>query len=57
MIKAKVMAHEKNQELLNALSSCAAECNHCAIACLEEQDVKMLARCVKLDIDWQTFAS
>jgi hypothetical protein len=45
------MAHEKNQELLNALNNCAAECNHCAIACLEEQDVRMLARCIKLDID------
>jgi hypothetical protein len=45
------MAHEKNQELMNALNNCAAECNHCATACLDEQDVKMLARCIKLDID------
>lgn len=29
----------------------AAECNHCATACLEEQDVAMLAKCIKLDID------
>lgn len=45
------MAHQKNQELMNALNNCAAECNHCATACLDEQDVKMLARCIKLDID------
>lgn len=45
------MAHEQNKQLLDALSNCAAECNHCATACLDEQDVKMLARCIKLDID------
>jgi hypothetical protein len=45
------MAHERNQTLMTALNDCAAECNHCATACLEEQDIKMLARCIKLDID------
>lgn len=45
------MAHEQNKSLLEALNNCAAECNHCATACLEEDDVKMLARCIKLDID------
>jgi len=45
------MAHEKNQSLIDALYTCASECNHCATACLEEQDVKMLARCIKLDLD------
>lgn len=45
------MAHRENKELLNALTNCAAECNHCATACLDEQDVKMLANCIKLDID------
>jgi hypothetical protein len=45
------MAYEKNQSLMAALNDCAAECNHCATACLDEQDVKMLARCIKLDID------
>lgn len=45
------MTHEKNQSLLEALNNCAAACNHCATACLDEQDVKMLARCIKLDFD------
>jgi len=45
------MSHEQNQGLIEALAKCAAECNHCATACLDEQDVKMLARCIKLDID------
>ncbi|HUS02129.1 MAG TPA: four-helix bundle copper-binding protein [Chitinophagaceae bacterium] len=45
------MAHEQNKRLLDALNDCSAECNHCATACLDEQDVKMLTRCIKLDID------
>lgn len=45
------MAHEHHHRLLEALQQCAAECNHCTTACLEEQDVKMMARCIKLDID------
>jgi hypothetical protein len=45
------MNHDQNQGLIDALAKCGAECNHCAIACLDEQDVKILARCIKLDID------
>ncbi|MES2330729.1 MAG: four-helix bundle copper-binding protein [Bacteroidota bacterium] len=45
------MSHKQNQELLDQLNNCAALCNHCATACLEEDDVKMMARCIKLDTD------
>lgn len=45
------MSHEQNTALLKALSDCAAECNHCFTACLEEENVKMMARCIKLDRD------
>ena len=45
------MSHEQNQGLIDALAKCAAKCSHCATGCLDEQDVKMLARCIKLDID------
>ena len=45
------MSHEKNKELISMLNECAAECNHCTSACLDEQDVKMLAKCIKLEID------
>ncbi|MET0637524.1 MAG: four-helix bundle copper-binding protein [Chitinophagaceae bacterium] len=45
------MAQHKNKPLLDALNNCAAECNSCAISCLDENDVKMLVKCVKLDID------
>ena len=42
---------ELNSKLLNALSACADACNMCSTACLEEQDVKMMAACIKLDMD------
>ncbi|QTM98766.1 four-helix bundle copper-binding protein [Sediminibacillus dalangtanensis] len=43
------MAHEKYQELLNTLHDCMVQCNHCYDACLEEDDVKMMAPCIRLD--------
>ncbi len=45
------MSHENHKELIRTLNECAVECNHCTSACLEEQDVKMLAKCIKLEID------
>ena len=45
------MAHEHHPQLIAALNNCAAECNHCFTACLDEHDVKMLAKCIKLDRD------
>ena len=43
--------HAQNQSLLDALNACIASCEHCATACLSEQDVKMMARCIQLDRD------
>jgi hypothetical protein len=45
------MNFEQNKSLIRTLSECAAVCNHCASACLEEPDIKMLKDCIKLDID------
>lgn len=45
------MSHQQHKALLDALNNCIAECNHCTTACLDEQDVNMLAKCIKLDID------
>ncbi|MEO7531605.1 MAG: four-helix bundle copper-binding protein [Sediminibacterium sp.] len=45
------MGHEKQQSMIDAMNDCATECNHCISACLEEQDVASLARCIKLNID------
>lgn len=43
--------HAQNQSLLDALNACIAACEHCATACLKEEDVKMMARCISLDRD------
>lgn len=45
------MAHQQYSSCIEACMQCAVECNHCAAACLQEQDVKMMARCIALDID------
>lgn len=38
-----------NQQLINKLSACIAECLHCADACLDESDVKKMVPCIRLD--------
>jgi hypothetical protein len=43
--------HTQNQALLDALNACIASCEHCATACLQEEDVKMMVRCISLDRD------
>lgn len=45
------MPHQSMQSCIEACNDCAIACNHCASACLAEFDVKMLARCIALDID------
>lgn len=39
------------QSCIDACLDCAVECQHCATACLNENDVKMLARCIQLDLE------
>lgn len=36
---------------IEACNACADACDRCASACLGEEDVKMMARCIALDID------
>ena len=45
------MSHEKSIVLIEALTRCAFECSHCAMACLDEDDIKTLGQCIKLDLD------
>ncbi len=45
------MSHETYAACIEACNACAAACNHCAASCLAEQDVKMMAKCIALDID------
>ncbi len=41
--------HEQNVSLIQTLKDCSVECNHCYSACLQEEDVKMMVKCIKLD--------
>ena len=50
-INSQFMAHEKYASCIEACQDCAAECEHCATACLQEDDVKMMERCIRLDRD------
>ena len=45
------MASPSLQACIDACDACAAACNHCAVSCLREDDVRMMARCVALDLD------
>ena len=37
--------------LIPVLAECAGLCYQCAVACLGEDDIKGLSKCIKLDID------
>ena len=41
--------HKEHHEIIRQLNDCAIECNHCFNACLNEEDVTMLARCIELE--------
>lgn len=39
------------QSCIDACNACANACDHCAASCLQEEDVKMMARCIATDMD------
>ncbi len=41
----------QNKELLQTLARCAAACEMCSDACLDEDNVKKMVRCIRLDRD------
>ena len=45
------MTTNQFQSCIEACYACAATCDTCASACLKEEDVKMMAGCIALDID------
>ncbi|MES2386926.1 MAG: four-helix bundle copper-binding protein [Bacteroidota bacterium] len=40
-----------NAELHTALINCARACEYCATCCLDEDDLAMLAECIRVDRD------
>lgn len=45
------MSHQEFQKCIDACVVCAITCNHCATSCLKEDNVKMMARCIQLDLE------
>ena len=45
------MANDTYHECIQACFACASECEACATACLGEEDVKAMVRCIQLDRD------
>ena len=43
-----------NTNLLAALANCAAACNYCSDKCLDEDDIKKMVKCIRLDRDCET---
>ena len=39
------------QSCIDACNACATACDNCAASCLREDEVKMMARCIALDMD------
>ncbi len=46
-----IMSHDQVQSCIDACNACAGACEHCTASCLIEDDVKMMSRCIALDID------
>ena len=42
------------QKCIDACLRCAALCHHCANSCAQEENVKMMARCIQLSMDCAT---
>lgn len=45
------MGYHENKKCIEACLACAAICNHCAASCLMEEDTKMMAACIQLDME------
>jgi len=45
------MKNHDHSALIQKLLNCVLACEHCATACLQEEDVAMMVKCVKLDRD------
>ena len=45
------MKSERTNDLEHVLIKCITACETCATACLQEDNVEMMARCIALDMD------
>lgn len=49
------MSHQMYQHCIDACDACTVACSHCATECLKEEEVKMLSRCIQLDLECAAF--
>lgn len=40
---------EKTKQLMQSVHTCLEACNHCFEACLREEEIDMLRKCIQLD--------
>lgn len=45
------MSNQKFKDCIDACVACAVACSDCATECLNEEEVKMLTKCIKLDLE------
>lgn len=45
------MGYHDNKKIIEACLKCAALCNHCAVSCLEESNIRMMAKCIQHDME------
>jgi hypothetical protein len=50
-IRINSIMNQSYQTCIDACVECAAVCDHCASACLNEENVNKMARCIKLDME------
>jgi hypothetical protein len=46
-----MQGYHQYKSTIDALLRCAAICNHCASSSTKEEDVKMMASCIQLDME------
>src|ERR1700681_4968379 len=51
LLGSNTMEPQRYQSCIEACNTCADACDYCSIACLQEDDVKMMAECIRLDLD------
>jgi hypothetical protein len=45
------MPNHLYQQTIEACLECATACNHCAVSCLQEENVQNLAKCIRLNLE------
>ncbi|MDF3078744.1 MAG: four-helix bundle copper-binding protein [Sphingobacteriaceae bacterium] len=45
------MSHQQFKDCIDACVACAVACTHCATSCLQEEDPKMMAKCIQMDLE------